>query len=442
MLPPAALVRDQLAKQIKEEETAGVDVTGLEADLAACGDSLDAIRAVAEELRQRPTRADWPYVEPDDLDAIRAECDPGRELGALPGRPAVDEARERVRAAFYGSMCGCILGKPVEADPTLDELRAILEPMGEWPIRDYIPEEVVPHLRWTQFQWPHVTRGRIAWVESDDDINYSIIGMLVLEDHGLEFTRSQLRLKWLMNLPVLGTFGPERTHLLAAGLQSMSERSLDPAPWGDLVVANNEWCGALIRADAYGYACPGRPELAAELAWRDAGMTHRRTGIYGTMFVAAAIAAAPTVTDPLDVFRIAVQHVPQNSRLAEAVRFSLDAVASAGDFMEAYRAVNGRYGEFRHCRILQEVGTLVNTLHFATDVGHGICLQVMQGNDTDSFGCTAGSILGNFFGPGHLEDRWVEPFNDRIHTAMAFFHEERLSAVADRMAALPDLTLA
>ena len=38
----------------------------------------------------------------------------------------------------------------------------------------------------------------------------------------------------------------------------------------------------MIRADAYGYACPGRPELAAELAWRDAGLTHRRTGIYGT----------------------------------------------------------------------------------------------------------------------------------------------------------------
>jgi hypothetical protein len=41
----------------------------------------------------------------------------------------------------------------------------------------------------------------------------------------------------------------------------------------------DEYCGALIRADAYGYACPGRPALAAELAWRDASLTHRRTGI-------------------------------------------------------------------------------------------------------------------------------------------------------------------
>ena len=37
----------------------------------------------------------------------------------------------------------------------------------------------------------------------------------------------------------------------------MGELSLNPS---------DEQCGAMIRADAYGYACPGRPALAAELA--------------------------------------------------------------------------------------------------------------------------------------------------------------------------------
>jgi ADP-ribosylglycohydrolase len=61
----------------------------------------------------------------------------------------------------------------------------------------------------------------------------------------------------------------------------------------------------------------------------------------------------------------------------------------------------------------------------------------MQGNDTDSYGATAGSILGCFFGPGHLEERWLTPFNDDIHTALCWFYERSLSTLAQRMGQLP-----
>jgi ADP-ribosylglycohydrolase len=66
-----------------------------------------------------------------------------------------------------------------------------------------------------------------------------------------------------------------------------------------------------------------------------------------------------------------------------------------------------------------------------------MCKQVMQGNDTDSFGATVGSILGAFWGPGHLDERWVAPFNDDVRTALAIFHERSLDAITERMAALP-----
>ncbi len=70
-------------------------------------------------------------------------------------------------------------------------------------------------------------------------------------------------------------------------------------------------------------------------------------------------------------------------------------------------------------------------------MGDGICKQVSQGNDTDSYGCSAGSLLGAFFGPGYLDERWLLPFNDEIRTALAGFEERSLSALAQRMGRLP-----
>ncbi|KKK88253.1 hypothetical protein LCGC14_2745050, partial [marine sediment metagenome] len=198
-------------------------------------------------------------------------------------------------------------------------------------------------------------------------------------------------------------------------------------------------CGALIRADAYGYACPGRPALAAELAWRDAGWTHRRTGIYGTMFVAAAIAAAQVLDDWADVFETAMQFVPQCSRFCEIARDHFDMVRAASDWLDAYGHIHCKYGQWGTCKIYQEIGLLMNTLRFAEDVADGFCKQVSQGCDTDSFGCTAGSLLGAFFGPGHLEDRWLTPFNDDIRLGMTGCYERSLSKLAKRMARLPRL---
>jgi ADP-ribosylglycohydrolase len=119
------------------------------------------------------------------------------------------------------------------------------------------------------------------------------------------------------------------------------------------------------------------------------------------------------------------------------VRDSIEQVNNASDWIDGYSRVHNKYREYDHCRIYQEIGTVINTLRFANSVGDGICMQVSQGNDTDSFGATAGSILGARFGPDGLDPRWLAPFNDRLLTSVATFHEQRLSAVAKRMAALP-----
>lgn len=437
VLPTYETVRAALATVIANKAEQGHIVVGLAETLESLPDSYDALATFAASLADLPMELDWPFDEPNDLPGILAACDPARPLDAI-AEIDLDESARRVEAGFLGSVCGCMLGKPLEVNPTLDELHDALTRTGAWPLDDYVSEAALDALGRRHRSWTESARGRIEYVAPDDDINYTVLGMMLIERYGLGVTQEHIRDLWLRHLPIGMTFGPERTLLLKAGINTLPGGNPDDFDqWVAVLNPRDEQCGAMIRADAWGYACPGRPALAAELAYWDASWTHRRTGIYATMFTAAAIATAPVATEPLEIFDTALKFVPRRSRFYRIVADSLQLVSKATDWLDGYRRIHGKYAQFSHCQVYQEVGTLINTLRFAESVGDGICTQVMQGNDTDSYGATAGAILGCYFGPGHLEERWLAPFNDEIRTAIATQPEWRLSKLAARMGQLP-----
>jgi ADP-ribosylglycohydrolase len=437
MLPTIALLRKRIQAVITDKDRQGHVVAGLSDRLNGLPDSYDALWAFARGLADLPLRADWPYREPNDLEAIWAECDPKRATKPI-AVLSPDQAAARIETGFLASVCGCILGKPLEVNPTLYEIRKAAEATGEWPLRDYISLNMLDAMPRKHGSWKECAREGIEYVAFDDDINYTVMGMLLLEQFGPAFTKKDIWDSWMNWLPMYACWGPERTLLLKGGIQTQDSREAgDFEEWVTVLNPGDEYCGAMIRADAYGYACAGNPAMAAELAYRDASWSHRRTGIYGTMFAAAAIAAAPVAEDWEAIFRTALQYVPQKSRFHELAADQLEIVREASDWLDAYDKIHTRYAQYSHCSIYQEVGTMMNTLRFAADAGDGICKQVSQGNDTDSYGCTCGSILGMFFGPGHLEQRWLTPFHDEIHIGMTGCCERSLSNLARRMGELP-----
>lgn len=436
MMPSPHQVREVLRLVLVDKLEQGHDTSAVSGDLDRAGNSLDALAELASRLVDLPMREGWPHVEPVGLDEVRSESRPDRQAAQDVAPASVAPA---IETAFLARVAGCVLGKPFELDLDMDQIRRALDPEGQWPLAHYPSLSVLDRLPARIPQWAETAGDTLRWVAPDDDINYTIIGMLVLERFGIDFTVEQLRDMWLMQLPMAAVFGPERTMLVRAGLETIDGGSpTDAASWADHLNPRDEWCGALIRADAYGYASPGDPERATALAWRDASFTHRRTGVYGAMFVAAALALAPLRDDALKLFDDALAFVPQRSRFASAVADALGDVEQASDWFDGYERIHRRWPEHRHCRIYQEVGTLVNTLAFAEDAGEAITMQVMQGNDTDSYGATAGSIAGMFFGSGSLDERWLSPFRDDLRTALALFHERSLTAVARRMARLPE----
>ncbi len=414
----------------------GYDTVDAFDKLAATPKTLDDLMAFAETLPSLPMMADWPYEEPSDWEGILASLEnpPKKKYIAL------EEAQKRVRMGFLSSVCGCILGKPLEVNPTYAELKEAFSAVGAWPLSDYVPVAALEKLGRRHSSWVKTCRENIAYAAEDDDINYSVMGMLNLEENGLDFTQEQLAGLWALRLPPHYCWGPEREMLVRIAPNNPGNAVYDSS-WPDFLNPGSELCGAMIRGDAYGFACPGDPLRAASLAWRDAAMTHRKNGVYGAMFAAAAIAASFTAENPEEVFTSALACIPPKSRFYERVSRGLDVVRASKSYEEAYETIHTELIDFCHCQVYQESATLINTLWYAKDIGDGIAKQVMQGNDTDSYGCTSGSILGCYFGEGKLEERWLAPFNDEISLGMAEAPEHRLSVLADRMAKLPALTL-
>ncbi len=277
--------------------------------------------------------------EPDSLEDIRALRPEGpRELQ---DGPASDYAK-RLHGAFYGRMAGCTLGAALEFQP-VDAMEGWAEYFGdEYPPTDYwsrIKEPTNPH--YITGRRIDLTRGHMDAVPPDDDTIYTLLGLLTMEQYGESFTHEDMERIWLKYLPLgadgdnssgrRGCYWGERImmHNLGRGLK-LPEAGLKGNP-------NLQNVAAWTRADSFGYAFPGRPEKAAELAYRDAMANHRRNGVYGSMFMAAAIAAAFAVDDPIEAVRIGLTEIPVNSLFAEGIRWALE--QKCKNYREAAAAV-------------------------------------------------------------------------------------------------------
>ena len=247
------LVQDELRQRIES----GYDVSGLEAEVAATdADDRDRLEALYQELIKTERRSDWAYQEPDSigdiLDAMpaspldmRAELVEARALRQAQGA-AVGDVADRILGGWLGRIAGCNLGKPIENGDfwTPERIRSYLELADAYPLRDYIPAlDPMPEGFQLNASWPETTRGRVHGSARDDDIDYSILSLWLLEQYGFELSPSLVANAWLALLPYLRVFTAERAVLVSL------LHNVPVATVGETRNPYREWIGALIRAD-------------------------------------------------------------------------------------------------------------------------------------------------------------------------------------------------
>ena len=371
------------------------------------------------DLRALPINAALKKKEPDDLAGILALRTPGpRNMG-----PISEAAyREKLEGALLGRMAGCTLGAIVEFWS--------IEAMKEWaayidvafPPVDYWPSITAPHkLRYGLSPCIDYTRDAMDGVPVDDDIAYTLLGLLIAEDHGLNFTVKDVGTAWVRYLPYACTAEEVALDNLRAGVSA--DKAADK---------NNpyvQWIGADIRSDPFGYLAPAMPEKAAAMAYQDAYVSHRRNGIYGEMFFSAAIAAAFACDTAEEALRIGLTEIPAECQLYGDVMWALNAAPSIKNYADARAAVDERYAGMSGVHTnLNACLTLFGLTIGGRDVTKVISETVAMGYDNDCTAATAGSIVGALVGKAGIPAHWYKRFNNKVHS---YLNEHRTFAIDD-----------
>ncbi len=370
---------------------------------------------IFETVINSEIRADYKYNEPNELDGIKKLRMPHEFEEKIPDEETL---RKKLLGAWTGRACGCLLGKPVEGLRS-EVLNPLLEKSGNFPMYRYLLSTDITDETCGDMKESFSKRDYADTVDGmpiDDDTNYVALAQQIVEKNGTDFRSEDVAIAWLKYQSISAYFTAERI----AYVNFIN--CIQPPASAMYKNVCREWIGAQIRGDYFGYINPGKPEKAAELAFRDARISHVKNGIYGEMFVSAMIACA-AVTDSIeDIILGGLAQIPSTSRLYEAVMKILDGYKNGVTVEECYNFIHSEYDEHTDhgwCHVISNAMIVVAGLLYGEgDFGKSICTAVSFAFDTDCNGATVGSILGMRGGIDCIDEYWQKPINGKIHTSI------------------------
>ncbi|MEU4014316.1 ADP-ribosylglycohydrolase family protein [Microbacterium sp. NPDC028030] len=436
---------DLVPHELVQSRAEGKDVEGIAERWRTAGGGLDPVRggataqAAPDDLR---ALARGLLIELDDVPAPVAEATSWEELRAeldgIPApipAPAEDVLLGRVHGAWAGRSAGCLWGKPVEKIPR-EGIEDILRATGRWPLEDYftargLPDDVARRWPWNRRSAVNSLQENIDGMPEDDDLNYPLLNLRVLETSGRGFSTDDTAQAWLADLPAGRTFTAERIayrNLLDGYRPDEAGRVRNPF---------REWIGALIRTDVYGWVNPGDLSEAVRMAWTDARLSHTRNGLWGAMWAAALTSASLVAGSVDEVLDLASTVVPAGSDLATAVAHGAELGRGDLDDSAALDALHAAYGHLHWVHTVNNAALIAFALaRSGGDFARGVPLAVIAGWDTDSAGATVGSVLGGLAGIDALPARFIDPLQNRIATSLPGLDGVEIDALARRTVAL------
>ena len=266
----------------------------------------------------------------------------------------------------------------------------------------------------------------------NDDLDLQIIWLAAVERYGRNVNASILGEYWLSYcIPNWVEYGTGKANLRAGLMPPLS---------GLIDNTYKDSCGCYIRSEIWACLAPGNPEIAARYAYEDAIVDHQGEGMFGEIFFAALQSAAFVESDKHRLIDIALSYIPEESKMAQAIRKAIECYESGMDLKQArveiHNTAPGTFG-VQTGTISEiptegnegmEIGapgfdapenvafTIAGWLYGGDDFGKCLCMALACGEDTDCTCATLGATMGIIAGAKNLPEKWTDPLDDRIET--------------------------
>lgn len=420
VLDPRDLVTDE-AEQLR---LSGYDVGDLEqrARRAAEADNGDELAEVESALAALVRGPRWADDEPDEEQVL---LDLAAAVPPVPYDPA--GLADRVRGAWLGRTVGNTMGKPVEG-LSRSEVKTYLRAASRWPQTGYIPllDPLPPGVGQLHPSAPIASEGTFDDVPRDDDIDWTILGLHLLERHGRALTTANVAAAWLDRVPFTQTYTAER-----AAYRNLIH-GLRPPATATTRNPYREWIGALIRADVFGYVNPGDPAAAVRLALVDARLSHTGNGLYGEIWAAGLVASALAAESVLEALTTSIRLLPPRSRLAIAIKDVMSLRERGADRVEALDHVDAVLSDYPWVHTVPNAALIVVGLLWGEDFADAVATAVSGGRDTDSTAATVGSVFGALHGTASVPARLVGTTHIHVRSAVRDFDRITVDELATR----------
>ncbi len=312
---------------------------------------------------------------------------------AEPIRLAYADYRQRVLGGWLGKSVGGVIGARFENQKQYCDI----------PVDRLWPDSMVPN----------------------DDLDIQVLWLEALQERGVFLTQQDLIDLWFdrcsYNFCEYGHF-----------LHNVQRGILPPLSghWNNRFFRESEGCP--IRAEIWGYICPGNPVLAADYAQMDAELDHSGASVRIERFLAGASADAVAGGDLTSALAAGCSVVPADCPEVRAIATVRAICAETPDPRQAWQRIIRIYGDRDASKAITNHALVLAAIFLGrSELDRTMQLCASFGWDADCTAATAGALIGALQGPQGMPAHWLARLGPDLFCGIPVKHK---SAPVDRFA--------